>query len=87
MPNSHYSQQWAAKSNPASSNKKKVRQTETVVTICRGLSHPTGRALWAALPSENFSRAEKTSEDITRRLFLMNMKGLNITYSMLVKIA
>jgi hypothetical protein len=45
--------------------------------LCGGLSHPTG---WAALPSENksrpfFSRAEKPSEDITGRLFLMNTKG------------
>jgi hypothetical protein len=30
---------------------KKVRQT--AITVCSGLSHPTG---WAALPSENISR-------------------------------
>ncbi len=39
---------------------------QTAITICSGLSHPTG---WAELPSENlsqhiFSRAEKPSEDI-----------------------
>jgi hypothetical protein len=37
-----------------------VRQT--VIAICRGLSHPTG---WA----------EKPSQDINSRLFLMNKKG------------
>ncbi len=51
----------------------------TAITICNGLSHPTG---WAALLSKNISwrfflsRAEKPSEDIAQRLFLMNMKGL-----------
>ncbi len=49
--NRHYSQQRSVSPNPGSSNKKKVRHT--AITICRGLSHPTG---WAALPSENISR-------------------------------
>jgi hypothetical protein len=48
------------------------------ITICIGLSHPTG---WAALPSENigiFIRAEKISEDINDRIFFINNKWLKV---------
>jgi hypothetical protein len=57
---------------------KKVDQT--AITICSGLLYPT----MAAQPSKDmyitafFSRAEKPSEDITRCLFLMNMKGFKV---------
>jgi hypothetical protein len=49
-PKSHYCQQQASVPNIASSIFFKVPQT--AITICSGLSHPTG---WAALPSENIS--------------------------------
>jgi hypothetical protein len=52
-PNCHFCQQRAVTPYPASSNSKKVHQT--AITICRGLSHPTGWS-WAALPSENISQ-------------------------------
>jgi hypothetical protein len=55
----------------------KQKGRQTAITICRGLSHPTGRA---SLPSENisgrfFSRVENPSDDIYNRLFFMNKKG------------
>jgi hypothetical protein len=51
---------------------------QTAITVSRGLSHPTG---WAAVPSKKisrhfFSKAEKPSEDINSRSFLMNKKGV-----------
>ncbi len=54
-----------------------IKLHQTTITLCSGLSHPTG---WTALPFENidhgfFSRMEKCSEDITSYLFFMNMKG------------
>ncbi len=72
----HYRQQRAITLNPQSWNfKQKGRQT--AITICRGLSHRTGRA---ALPSHKisgfFSRVEKPFDDINSHLFLMNKKGL-----------
>jgi hypothetical protein len=64
--------------NEPSATSKKVRQT--IITICSGLSHSTG---WAAQPSKDISgpffqgqRGPIGSDDITRRLFQMNMKGL-----------
>jgi hypothetical protein len=53
---------------------KKVRQT--AITICTGLVNPDGQYIPLWIYHGFFSRAEKPSEDITRRLFLMNMKGL-----------
>ncbi len=57
-----------------------ARQTANIV--CRGLPHPTQQVpilkkvhQTAMDISERFPSAEKTSEDITRRLFLMNIKG------------
>jgi hypothetical protein len=51
-------------------------------TNCRGLLHMTGLA---ALPSENISQRffqgkKPSAEDITSR-FLMNMKGINIFFT------
>jgi hypothetical protein len=61
---------------PASSYFKNGRQM--AILFCSGLLYPTG---WEAQPSEDisqrfFSRAENPPEDITLRLFLMNMIGL-----------
>jgi hypothetical protein len=50
------------------------------ILFCSGRLNSTG---WATQSSEEkitvfFSRAEKPSEDITRCLFLMDMKGLKV---------
>jgi len=91
LPSANYSAEWSgwvwqpsADSNFAApegchtqSRKFEFKQNgrQTAITICRGLTHPTG---WAALPSYQgiFSRVEKPSDDINNCLFLMNKKGL-----------
>ncbi len=59
-------------SHPTLKVRIQTKRSQTAITICRGLSHPTG---WAALPSD-FFQGWSFSDDINSRLFLMNKKGL-----------
>jgi hypothetical protein len=68
-PNSYYCQQRAATPNAAKTVLKSAPNSHHY--YCSGILYPT-----ACMGSTALSRAEKPSEEITRRLFLMNIKGL-----------
>jgi hypothetical protein len=72
----HYYLQQAVTSDPASSNSKKVRQRPLLYAAGCHI-RLDGQHCPLRTYHGDFSRAEKSSEDITRCLFLINMKWLN----------